>query len=932
MSNFPTSLNALVDGHLVCEILGSRPASQAWPTTADCPICKQWPMEIYRTDDGGWFHCRRCDRRGDMIDLVAAARGLSLHAAIVWLALRSPRDLPSRWEIDRHLETHVALRARTIALRDRAAAHLLDRSWWNNSLLGRCWFPPEVPWERLLAGPGGVLGIADAADVERCFSPTTMREEDRLRHRNNPSAHAVFRGRGWRDVLVFPYYDLPGRISGFQLVGRDGGPQDRIFKGVARDYRGNQHVPGVMEAGLAMHPGVPNAWIRGNGNVVAIDDVVQATRLQLRHFERSRIPLPLVVWHDSIDDLSTRPNSMRVRTHRGWDMLSRFEVAHWMPKFRFATVLQAMRSSGRVATFGPDDDSDVSLRTFLDRMAPDEFIRRVLRESRPLWDVLGEHLSRLSDAEVEQLYRRFDAEGRDPELVFASCAKSGGPRLAAALAKIHPRTADFDGGTLIERDGAWFLKPWRRPEQLLCDAIVRFDKRTFVKRTREVFLSGRILRASGDIPFSGVPESDLEKHGDRWLQATVQNHGGGEIQCHRRLARNLVRMANCFQRAKREPSFERLGWDAEAHSQYVLPGVLISVLGPATPLKNMPYLGTAPRRALEPPRRLQPTDFAAVLEYSSSNGLFWAAAASLIANVLAPQWHLDPLGVALVGAGAQTVGREVAAAMGCATVSVRTPRDFSACWEEEAAHDWPLFVERTGRLGFGHRMNFWRGATGGARKIVTAVDWRESRALLMQDGWVVVEGQDDEQLSDAQRAFATWLMPAYLQDLFDVRYRTVGRKKGRSRLSYSADRPWVDMVLEDLREFVERLAARRAPVLRRAQQHLVGPGFESGLADLLRQGLDMGQLRVVDEPSSWNPRRLEVLRQGHDQWLLSNETLNALVRRTRGPDPNLAACRAQRSPRNWRFEHVDKGLVFSPQWLFARQNAAWLAKWDVAAA
>jgi hypothetical protein len=933
MSNLPVSLNALFHPYRVCAALDAMPDRNVWPSRADCPLCRRGKMDVFNAYDGGWFRCAQCKRSGDMIDLASAALGCSYQAAITWLGRQYLQSPLTCEDIDRHLQTHVAIRARTIALRDRAAAHVLERSWWNSALLGRCWFPPEVPFERMVAGPGGVMGIADTVDVERCFSPATMREETRLGHRNNPSAHAVFRGRGWRDVMVFPAYDLPGRISGFHLIGREGAsPDDRLFKGVARYFRGNQYVPPVMEAGLAMHPGVLDTLLRGNRHVVAIDDVVLAARLQLRHFERSRLPLPLVAWHDSLDDRRTKPNGMRVCSYRSWDMLYRFDIAHWMPKFRFSAVMQAMRTSSRVATFGPDEDSDESRRAFLDRLGPEEFIHRVVREARPLQEVLGEHLSRLSDEDVEKLYHAFIAEGRDPEETFAWCAAAGGARLAAARAKINPRISYYNRGTRSERDGAWFYKPRRGAEQQLCDAIVRIDSHTYAKRSEEAYLKGRILRADSVIPFSGQPLSYLEKHGDRWLSDAVRAHDGSELQCHRRLARELVSIAIRFHRPSVEPSFERLGWDGKDGTQYVLPGVLISALQPPSRLENLRYLGPWPRQALATPRPLRASDFAAVLASNDVNRVFWATAACLVANVLAPQWRLDPLGIALVGAGAQTVGREVAAAIGCAAVSVRTPRDFKACWEEEAAHDWPLYVERTGRLGFGYRMDFWRGAKEGPRKIVVAAEWPESRALLMQDRWIVVEGMNEGQLSDEQRAFAAWLMPAYLQDLFDVPYRTVGRRKGRSRLSYFGQRSWVDMVLEDLREFVERLAGRRAPVMRTAQQRLVGPGFQHGLTSLLSQALERRQLRVVEKPGPWNPRRLEVVRRDPDQWFMTRATLDALVRRTRGPDLNLAACRALSTSKNWRLDVENLGFVFSPQLLFARQNTPPLAQLKAAAA
>lgn len=50
---------------------------------------------------------------------------------------------------------------------------------------------------------------------------------------------AVFRGKEWGDVLMVPFYDLPGRISCLLCVGRQGDPeQDYVIKRANRGGRG----------------------------------------------------------------------------------------------------------------------------------------------------------------------------------------------------------------------------------------------------------------------------------------------------------------------------------------------------------------------------------------------------------------------------------------------------------------------------------------------------------------------------------------------------------------------------------------------------------------------------------------------------------------------------------------------------------------------
>src|SRR5690606_37382740 len=72
-----------------------------------------------------------------------------------------------------------------------------------------------------------------------------------LRQTNNPSAHRIFKGEGWDEVLVMPFYDLPWRIKAFLLIGRDGDQKnDMVIKLANIVPPGNQHSE-ATELGLA---------------------------------------------------------------------------------------------------------------------------------------------------------------------------------------------------------------------------------------------------------------------------------------------------------------------------------------------------------------------------------------------------------------------------------------------------------------------------------------------------------------------------------------------------------------------------------------------------------------------------------------------------------------------------------------------------------
>lgn len=100
-------------------------------------------------------------------------------------------------------------------------------------------------------------------------------------------------GKGWGDVLAIPCYDLPGRICGFEFIGRQAGPEDRLYYSGGLDRLGRaqlQPTP-LAEAGLAGGAQLLERDARAGQSVLAVADATLLLRLQVRHFAVS-LPMP----------------------------------------------------------------------------------------------------------------------------------------------------------------------------------------------------------------------------------------------------------------------------------------------------------------------------------------------------------------------------------------------------------------------------------------------------------------------------------------------------------------------------------------------------------------------------------------------------------------------------------------------------------------
>ncbi len=200
------------------------------PARSRCPSCKHGVLHIYQdpANTGYWSYCEGCQKAGDLVELAASAWGLQPDAALVRLhdlGFPIPEEAITPARLENYLVYHIQYRSRMAALWKGAQKHLIRYPTGRICLLrDRLRLQEASGPEAWREGPGHLLGSLPTAAVEKCFCPKaagTGGQKPERAYNCNPSARRVFKGKGWDDVLVIPFYDLPERFSGFLFVGRD---------------------------------------------------------------------------------------------------------------------------------------------------------------------------------------------------------------------------------------------------------------------------------------------------------------------------------------------------------------------------------------------------------------------------------------------------------------------------------------------------------------------------------------------------------------------------------------------------------------------------------------------------------------------------------------------------------------------------------------
>ena len=242
-------------------MLGVEVHDLALPSVVRCPLCQRQALGVYKEParPGQWYHCANCGFAGDGVELTAAVGEISLGSAILKLAARGlaiPTELLEPVAIEKHTKK-AEFRKRVMAFWNAARASTHDSGSTGPRSVD--WASPRrdarsgmAPSRRSVHRSLHGHRRRGAAPAERPELPVQDRRNEFREYGWTP----LFSGRGWRDLLVVAYHDVPGRVSGFMLVGREANwPDDFVFLQAVTHQTGTSFAMGVLmfEATLAMH-------------------------------------------------------------------------------------------------------------------------------------------------------------------------------------------------------------------------------------------------------------------------------------------------------------------------------------------------------------------------------------------------------------------------------------------------------------------------------------------------------------------------------------------------------------------------------------------------------------------------------------------------------------------------------------------------------
>lgn len=758
-------MNLLVWNQIL-PLLGVSVRENVLPAVVQCPLCQGKRGYVYHDPvlDGQWFYCHDCQVSGDMIELAAAVWKMN-PLNTLRKAKSEGMDLPEAavvdGAVDVYVKRHLEPRARAKRFWQDAkdyfvSSEQLSLRWLQNFLGVQGHLTPAWRYHG-----AEFIGAAEVSVARGLFDVGVGPN-----HPGKRGGPRFLKGPNWEDVIVIPFWDLPGRLCGFVFVGRQARVEADIFYHHAPEFMfqvaGKPVRAGRLkttEAGVTM----PMAVLRQEkmhdlfGNTMFVmDDPVLALRLQIRYMRNTEIPLALVGTYEG------RP----YRTQRAWDWLPSEDIVFWSPRQTTMMLRQAKDADAKISVAGVGiSEADLNLRT----RSPEEWFRHVRNKTMSWREALRQRLRKATPGQAEELLLELEITGGELREFISTCES----KLAARLQGIHDgrvsvRKISYGKHVICEDEDGWSVEGVvidaygnRNPHHRICDVVVRIEHILRTSNDRSYY-RGIVRFAGKTIPFTEKVET-LDKGMWAWLKSLLAVNGLGAPTGLGNWTRKIMDIAIRFCQPDVIWEADVVGWDTE-RKQFNFPKFAIRL--PGEVIEDHICLVTDPHvpgQDLVKPEFLGQRALQVLSEHNEETQVFWAIAACITSNVMAPALNFVPRGILLDGLGAQAIGAAAAVRLGCSEFNVPNMAAIKRAIQSCGNHHWPTLF-RLGKTLNLNALDAWLSA-GVTHQVIFKMPTATVNVLGIRQQWNIITCHRKLGSMQLVKDVAPQVLPAYVRDI-----------------------------------------------------------------------------------------------------------------------------------------------------------------------
>jgi hypothetical protein len=683
-----------------------------------------------------WHHCSACRYSGDSLEIAAKIWKLPLRETMdrmVTLGHDMPEHCTDQAKINHYKRRFYTRRKHFNDMFRESQQYLAGRPGSLRALLEKFGLQSEQPGRVWIDRMGKYLGALHQHKIIAHLQPyRTVHKESYSQSfiASGTQQKRIFVGSNWQDVLVMPLHYLPGMVSGWLFVGRKGQEEDFVYY-PAYGY-GTGFGP-LNEGGLAMYEVLYNNPVETFGNTMFVfNDVMLALKMQSRHLRDTSQPMPILGMHTSTQVAPKSKRLLKIAPKQLWDSMPQREYVFWSQTPAAQVYNAAARANGRV-----------SIAQYADHVtwrSPKRLLSYIKQNSRPWITSLEMTLRELTDTQRDLFLEELDLPGPARSEFMYSCTEGTKELLAASEGStVVPKKVVIGNKPVTETPHGWFSE---KSGALVSDAILRIEQVVYQEESEAVWYKGYISYRGKRVPFT-EPADAIDKGTMSWMRKVLVKENVGVMNYSKSWSGDAIQLAMHFHQPELVHTTGSFGWDP-IKAAFVLPNMKI-YLGGRVEEEAMPQITElTPARELVAPDMIMP-DLETMTQETEENYVFWATAACVLANVLAPALNESVAGIGLYGAGASAVGRISARSLGCPEYSLSVNKagvDVVDSLKRVAnRHRWPTIL-RISPSGKYQALSPWLNSMEDTN-VVLDVTSITADALAVQTAWRFVHTESE---------------------------------------------------------------------------------------------------------------------------------------------------------------------------------------------
>jgi len=545
------------------------------PAVVACP----WAPEdkLYLLPDGAGLYACSDDFAGDTIEVTKKVFNLkSTDQALNKLeehgCITSVRDIPEEAVLSYELDSAKRASVNEFIQKQREALGKMDL---NLDILSRIGLMPDNI-DRWHTGLGQHIFFARKPALEGVLGT-------KLGLRNS-------------NVMVLPYYDMPGRVSRlrcfFTVGGTDCGYVDRDIG---------------SSGGLFMTDTVS----RGDPLAIAVDDPIFAMQLQRKHANISNKPLPLVVYNSDTVHWNVWANRM----------------VFWGKDYSVELFKQAKRLPNSSVSIPTGTLTPTAMMKF----GSESWMTSVVQQAKPWVVALKDYITNLDAEKAEAVVRSLELTTEEQGHLLYECNSDEKAFIKNLFDSGYVAKTGFLGDRkLVERNDEWYYVTAKGRISRIANATFAIEK-VLDCGDDELYYGCELCHEQKMYKFT-APADEFTRNPTRWLHRYMLEEGIGLLHVQKAWQNKLMDVAHTMSSYKieRQSMSTHVGWSPD-FVNFSFPNVTLSdgrveVDSKPLPGKNLPCTGIDKN----PLRKAAITN---LLEDTQVNRYFWATFITVVGNL-----------------------------------------------------------------------------------------------------------------------------------------------------------------------------------------------------------------------------------------------------------------------------------------------------------